>query len=133
MEKNIVFWIIGIVLLVAVLSGLGGFTGNVAKNIEQQPLLSLKNPNVKQGHLLEVSIRNIGTTQELKIFKESGVYTGNRFFTRATRCVKQKEGMNECSAQFRIPPSMSMGRYYIQAKNMRNGELMGNKVLFTVG
>lgn len=132
MEKNIVFWVIGIVVLVAVLSTMGGFTGNVAKDVEQ-PLLTIKNPNVKQGYLLELNIRNIGTTQELKIFKESGGYTGNRFFVRATKCVKQKNGMSECDAQFRIPPSLGMGRYYAQAKNMRTGELAGNKALFTVG
>ena len=69
MEKNIIFWIIGIVVLVAVLANLGGLTGNVAKSVEQQPLLTIKNPNVKQGYLLEVNVRNIGTTQEVKIFK----------------------------------------------------------------
>ncbi len=132
MEKNIIFWIVGIVVLVAVLSSLGGFTGNVAKKVEQQPLLTVKNPNVRMGSVLEVNVRNTGTTQEMKIFKESGEYTGKRFFTRASRCVKQNSGMNECDAQFRIPSSMSAGRYYVQAKNMRTGELVGNKALLTV-
>ena len=132
MEKNIIFWIVGIVVLVAVLSNLGGFTGNATNNVEQQALLTIKNPNVGTGSTLEVNIRNTRTTQEIKIFKESGVYTGKRFFTRASRCVKQKDEMNECDAQFRIPSSMSAGRYYVQAKNMRTGELMGNKALFTV-
>ena len=133
MEKNIVFWIIGIVVLAAVLFNLGGLTstGNVTKEAGS-PLLTVKDPNVKQGYLLEVNVRNIGTTQEMKIFTEGGEYTGKRFFTRATRCKKQEKGMNECDAEFRIPTSLNQGRYYVQAKNMRTGGLIGNKALFTV-
>ena len=131
MEKNLIFWIVGIVVLAAVLFNLGGFTGNVTKEVEQ-PLLTIKNPGVRQGYNLEVNIRNIGTTQEMKIFTEAGDYTGKRFFTRATRCERQSNGMNECNAQFRIPPSLTPGRYYVQAKYMRTGELIGNKALFTV-
>ena len=133
MEKNIVFWAIGIIVLAVILFILGGLTstGNVTKDVEQ-PLLTIKNPNVQQGYLLEVDIRNIGTTQEMKIFTEAGDYTGKRFFTRATRCKRQNNGMNECDAQFRVPPSLTPGRYYVQAKNMRTGELTGNKALFNV-
>mgnify|MGYP001571334305 CR=1 FL=1 len=131
MEKNIVLGIIGIVVVAAVLFNLNSFTGNVAKSVGTL-LLTIKNPNVMQGYNLEINAKNVGTTQEFKIFKESGgVYTGKRFFVRATRCKQQNNGMYECDASFRIPPTLNLGRYYVQAKDMRTGGLIGNKALFS--
>lgn len=131
MERNIVLWIIGIVVLVVVLSNLGGLTGNVAKEVEQ-PLLTIRNVNVQQGYNLQINARNVGSGQEFRVLTESGEYAGKRFFSRDTRCNVQENGMRECEVEYRVPPSMESGRYYVQAKSKRTGELVGNKALFTV-
>ncbi|MBS3151760.1 hypothetical protein J4443_05255 [Candidatus Woesearchaeota archaeon] len=135
MEKNIVLWIIGIIVLAVVLSNFGGFTGNIAREATKevdQPLLTIRNANVQQGYMLQMNARNVGGLQEFKLFTESGKYTGKRFFSRDTNCEMQKNGMRECEVEYRIPPSMESGRYYVQAKSKRTGELAGNKALFTV-
>ncbi len=132
MEKNLIFWIIGIVVLAAVLFNLDGFTGNVTKDVEQ-PLLTVRSANVQRGYALQVNARNVGgSNQEFKIFTESGQYTGKRFFSRVTACEVQKNKMRECEVEYKISPSMASGRYYVQAKDKRTGELFGNKALFTV-
>lgn len=131
MERNVVLWVIGVVVLLAVFFNLGGFTGNVAKDVEQ-PLLTIRNSNVQQGYVLQINARNVGSGQEFRLFTESGNYAGNRFFSRDTSCELQKSGMRECEVEYRVSPSMEPGRYYVQAKSKRTGELVGNKALFTV-
>ena len=130
MEKNIVLWIVGIVIVAAVLFNLNDITGNVTKEVE--PLLTVRNPSVQPGYLLQVNARNIGSNQEMKLFTYLGEYTGKRFFSRDTKCQLQKNGMRECEVEYRIPPSIEPGRYYVQAKSKRTGELTGNKALFTI-
>jgi len=131
MERNVILWVIGVVVLLAVFFNLGGFTGNVAKDVEQ-PLLTIRNSNVQQGYTLQINARNVGSGQEFKVFTESGDYAGKRFFSRDTNCEVQKNGMRECEVGYKISPSMAPGRYYVQAKNKRTGGLVGNKALFNV-
>jgi hypothetical protein len=130
MEKNIIYWVMGIVILAAVFFNLGDFTGNVAKDVE--PTLIVTNTNVRAGYDLQITAKNIATSQELKVFQESGKYTGKRFFTRASRCDRMGSGIYTCSLEYTTPTSMAPGRYYVQAKDKRTGEMEGNQALFNI-
>jgi len=132
MEKNVIAWAIGITLLVSVVANLGSFTGNAAKNLE--PFLSVANPAVAPGYNLQIVAGNSQTSQEYQIFDAlTDRYTGSRFFSRASRCERQKNvGAYVCNLEYNIPGSMKAGNYYVQAKDKREVKLVGNKAYFTV-
>ncbi|MBI2507613.1 hypothetical protein HYV89_01535 [Candidatus Woesearchaeota archaeon] len=135
MEKNIVFWVIGIIVLAAVLFNLGGLssTGNVTKGVSPEPVVTVINSPVRQGVQMQVSVRDAETTsQEFKIYTRDGGYTGKRFFARSSRCGSRKvSGTYDCDLEYAVSTSMSSGTYYAQAKN-RRGSMVGNKAMFTV-
>ena len=136
MEKNKIFWVIGIIVLAAVLFNLGGLasTGNVAKNTKMDPVVTITNSPVRQGVQMQVSVRDAETTShEFKVFTRDGEYTGKRFFARASRCGNRKaSGTYDCDLEYTISTAMSPGTYYVQAKD-RKGNMVGNKALFTIG
>tara|TARA_Y100000034_G_C6635989_1_gene277851 strand:- start:62 stop:454 length:393 start_codon:yes stop_codon:yes gene_type:complete len=129
MEKNVIFWAIGIILVASVIFSTNDLTGNVT--ITKDPLITISNPLIKGGSLLNIEARNIETSQELKIYTKDGKYTSKRFYTRASRCERMGKDYL-CNLQYRIPPSMTKGDYYVQAKNKRDGIMVGNKAQFTV-
>jgi len=132
MEKNVLFWAIGIIVVAAFLFNVGEFTGSVAK-AKIDPVVTITNSPVMQGFSVLVSVRDGETTsQEFKIYESSGKYTGKRFFARASKCSSRKAaGTYDCDLEYKIPAAMNAGSYYVQAKN-RRGEMVGNKALFTV-
>ena len=132
MEKNMIYWAIGITLLVSVIANIGGFTGNAAKNIE--PSIYVVNPIVSPGYNLDVvAAHTQSLQQEFKIFEAvTNRYTGNRFFSRLSKCERQKTGDYTCNLDYKIPSSMPAGNYYIQAISAREVKLVGNKAPFTI-
>lgn len=131
MEKKVLFWAIGLVLALSLLFSLGGFTGYVTKTLT--PVVTISNPIVKAGETLNVEVTNAQTSQEYRIYKEDGTYTGQRFFTQTSRCQRIKSSYYTCQLQYTTSPSLLPdGEYYIQAKNKRTGEPLGNKDYFTI-
>lgn len=133
MEKNVLMWVVGIVIAAAFLFSVTSPTGNVVKNVKMDPVITVTNSPVMQGYPVKLSIRDAETlTQEFKVYEADGDYAGKRFFARASRCSSRKvTGSYDCDLEYKIPTNMLPGNYYIQAKG-RRGETVGNKALFTV-
>ena len=138
MENKVLIWAIVLILAVSVIFNLGDPTGYATKTLE--PSLRVLNSIVKAGSNLNIDARNVQTTQEFYILNENGHYTGQRFFSRASKCEKKCQTINreyqcgyECSLSYRISTSLLPdGKYYVQTKDKRTGTLIGNKAHFTI-
>ena len=130
MENKIIIWAIALILMVSVIFNIGNPTGNVVSS--PQPIISIPNNQVMAGSVVDINIRNMqSTTQEFYILDADKDYTGERFFSRSSRCDKVGKTY-ECNLQYRIPISaLSDGKYYVQAKD-RKGILVGNTEPFIV-
>jgi hypothetical protein len=137
MEKNTVFWAIGIIVLAGVLFNLGDFTANVAKSgtpIVKEPFLRVLTPLVQAGGNLLITADNIKSNHVLKVHSPDGSYMGVDFaaFDRGS-CEFSSAGHYTCEHSLNIPNSLlPNGRYYLQTKSDGSGESVGNQAFFAV-
>lgn len=132
-NKNALIWVIALVVLVSLLFKFSDLTGSAVK--DQVPMVAILNPVVQAGNMLAVNARNVQTTQEFSILKETGEYSGFRFYARATKCKKVAVSSYECNLEYSIPAASSRfpeGNYFVQTKDRRTGRLIGNKAAFRV-
>ena len=133
-----IFWIIGIIVVAAVLFNLENFTANVAKSgspITKEPVLKVLNPNVAAGSNLVVKVNNMRslTSSRLNIFNEDNRYSGISFPIGRGDCNFASAGYYDCETTFNIPHSiLPDGRYYVQVKSDSSGGVIGNKAFFTI-
>ena len=138
MEKKVVFWIIGIVVVAAVLFNMDSLTSNVAKSgkaVTKEPYLSVLTPTVQAGSDIVVKIRNIKSlsSSRLQIFSSDESYSGTSFPIPGGDCKSVSAGYYDCESSFNIPGSLlPNGRYYIQVKNDASGSVVGNQALFNI-
>lgn len=138
MEKSMIFWIIGIIIVAAVLFNLGDFTANVAKSgnpITKEPVLKVLNPNVAVGSDLVIKVNNIRslTSSRLNIFSPNDRYMGVSFPIGRGDCSFASAGYYDCETTFNIPHSLLPdGRYYVRVKSDSSGGVIGNKAFFTI-
>jgi hypothetical protein len=132
MEKNLVYWIMGVVVVAAVFFNLGEPTGNVVK-VKPTPLVTVENSPVTRGFQAQVHIRDAeDVSQQFKVYDSSGEYTGNRFFARASRCGERKKrtGTYDCDLLYKTTP-LSPGVYHLKAR-ARNGEIIDTNGKFKI-
>ncbi|MAG45648.1 MAG: hypothetical protein CMH63_02660 [Nanoarchaeota archaeon] len=131
MENKILMWAIVMIFAISILFNTGDLTGEATKDLG--PILTISNTLVSAGSTLNVNVRNLqSTSNEFYILNENGRYTGQRFFSRTSRCEKVSGKNYECNPQYRVPMSLlPYGDYYIQVKD-RKGRLVGNKAYFTI-
>ena len=133
-----IFWMIGIIVVAAVLFNLEDFTANVAKSgtpAGKEPVLRVLNPNIAAGANLIIKVSNIKalTSSRLNIFEEDNRYSGVSFPIGRGDCEFASAGYYNCETSFNVPHSMLPdGRYYIQVKSDQSGSVIGNKAFFTI-
>lgn len=138
MEKNMILWGIGIVVIAAFLFNIDGLTANVAKSgtsTVKEPILKVLNPNVEAGSNLIIKVNNIRslTSSRLNIFSTDETYSGVSFPIGRGDCKFASAGYYDCETTFNIPHSiLSNGRYYVQVKSDQSGDVIGNKAFFTI-
>ncbi|MBI2507614.1 hypothetical protein HYV89_01540 [Candidatus Woesearchaeota archaeon] len=138
MEKNFVFWGIGIVLALALVFNLSSPTANVAKSgapLTKEPVLKVLNPNIAAGSNLKIKVDNIRslTSSRLNIFYTDETYSGVSFPIGRGDCKFASGGYYNCETAYNIPHSLLPdGRYYLQVKSDSLGEVTGNKAFFTI-
>jgi|TARA_B100001971_G_C17932609_1_gene403510 hypothetical protein len=131
MENKVFVWAIVMVFAVSILFNTGDLTGQATKDLG--PIITVQNSLVNVGSNLNVNARNLeSTSNEFYILNENGRYTGQRFFSRTSRCERVSTKNYECESQYKVPISLLPdGDYYIQVKD-RKGSLVGNKAFFTI-
>lgn len=138
MEKNVVFWIIGIVVATAVLFNVENLTANAAKSgtpILKDPIVRVLNQNVVAGTNVVVKVNNMKslTSSRLNIFGQNGRYSGVSFPIGRGDCKFASAGYYDCETTYNIPHSiLPNGRYYLQVKSDSAGEVVGNKAFFII-
>lgn len=138
MERNTIFWGIGIVLALAVIFSITNPTANVTKSGTQnvkEPVLKILNPNINVGSNLIIKVENIKslTSSRLNIFYPNERYSGVSFPIGRGDCEFASAGYYNCETTFNIPISiLPNGRYYLQVKSDQSGEVIGNKAFFTI-
>lgn len=138
MEKNVIFWIIGIIVVAAVFFNLGDFTANVAKSgvpITREPFLRVLTSTVSAGSNLLVNVDNIGSlsSSRLQIFYQDGTYSGVSFPIPRGDCNFASAGRYNCQTSYKVPHSiLPNGQYYVQVKSDSSGDVVGNKGFFTI-
>ncbi len=138
MEKKVIYWIIGIVIVAAVLFNMNTLTSNVAKSgkaATKEPFLSVLTPTVQAGSNLVVKVREIKSlsSSRLQIFYPDKTYSGIGFPIPRGDCNSVSAGYYDCESSFNIPRSLLPdGRYYLQVKSDASGEVTGNKAFFTI-
>lgn len=138
MEKSMIFWMIGIIVVAAVVFNLGDFTANVAKSgtsIVKEPVVRVLNPNVIAGTNLMIKVNNMKslTSSRLNIFESNEGYSGVSFPIGKGDCKFASAGYYDCETTFNVPHSiLPNGRYYVQVKSDSAGDVIGNKAFFTI-
>ncbi len=133
-----VFWMIGIIVVGAVLFNLEDLTANVAKSgtpTAKEPVLRVFNPNVIAGNDLIIKASNMRslTSSRINIFENNGRYSGVSFPIGRGDCKFASAGYYDCETNFNVPHSiLPDGRYYAQVKSDSSGGVMGNKAFFTI-
>lgn len=133
-----VFWMIGIVLVTAVLFNVENLTANVAKSgtlVAKEPVLRILNPNVAAGTNLMIKVSNIKslTSSRLNLFNEVGRYSGISFPIGRGDCEFASAGYYNCETNYNVPHSiLPNGRYYTQVKTDSSGNVVGNKAYFII-
>ena len=133
-----IFWMIGIVLVAAVLFNVENLTANVAKSgtpVAKEPTLRILNPDASAGANIIVKVNNIKslTSSRIQIFDPDGEYSGVSFPVGRGDCTFASAGYYDCDATFNIPHSiLPNGRYYLQVKSDSSAKLVGNKAFFTI-
>jgi len=130
--KHMLWGAVLIAVLVSLLFSVGDFTGNVVG--EKEPVLKVLTSVVNAGSSLKLDVKDVKGNQEFLVFDAlSDRYAGFRFFTRPSQCKRTAPGLYNCDVSAQVPFStMPNGRYYVQAKDARSGELYGNKASFTL-
>ena len=133
-----VFWMIGIVLVTAVLFNVENLTANVTKSgtlVAKEPVLRILNSNVVAGTNLMIKVSNIKslTSSRLNIFDEGGRYSGISFPIGRGDCQFASAGYYNCETTYNVPHSiLPNGRYYTQVKSDSFGNVVGNKAYFII-
>ena len=133
-----IFWMIGIVIVGAVLFNLEDLTANVTKSgvpTVKEPVLRVLNPNVEAGNDLIIKISNMRslTSSRLYMYDDNGRYSGVSFPVGRGDCEFASAGYYDCETSYNIPHSiLPNGRYYIQVKSDSSGDVIGNKAFFTI-
>ncbi len=133
-----IVWMIGIVLVTAIVFNAGNLNANVAKSgiaITKEPVLRVLNPDASAGSNLIVKVNNIKslTSSRIQIFDSSGRYSGVSFPIGRGDCTFASAGYYDCQTTFNIPHSiLPNGKYYLQVKSDASSKFIGNKAFFTI-